>query len=95
MTKKLSEAEKAERAKQRQANAKPKPGTKPVKQSAKAQEHEAEGQQVRQLGVDPRHFFPGENGRQPEQVALVVIKFLLGRGQPGGREVHEERLRIT
>ena len=49
MTKKLSEAEKAERAKQRQANAKPKPGTKPVKQSAKAQEHEAEGQQVRQV----------------------------------------------
>ena len=49
MTKKLSEAEKAERAKQRQANAKPKPGTKAVKQSAKAEQNEAKGQQVRQV----------------------------------------------
>ena len=50
MTKKLSEAEKAERAKAREGGgSKRKPGTKPVKQSARAQEHEAEGQQVRQV----------------------------------------------
>ena len=50
MTKKLSEAEKAERKRQREGSgSKPKPGTKSVKQSKKADEHEAEGQQVRQV----------------------------------------------
>jgi hypothetical protein len=46
-------------------------------------------QQVGQLAIDADHLRRGEDGRQPEQVALLVIKFLLGRGEAAGRGRHD------